>query len=262
MYEVREVLRLWLDGEGLRSIERLSAVDRKTVRRYVTAAEGLGLDRDGGGGQLSDVFVGLVVEAVRPHRSDGRGEAWRLLEADHDRVAGWVDEGLTALKIHELLARRGTLVPLRTVQRYVAEACGRRRGQGAISMVWSVQPGQSFVWSAMASARTGAIEGTNPMVRSSWVWGSARSWAIASRACSIVAAWRTMARPAGVRRDPFADRWSSSVPAACSNALRCCETADGVRCSARAAAEMLPRRSTSSRDCSLTGSNRDISLAY
>ncbi len=31
VYEVREVLRLWLDGEGLRAIERLSAVDRKTV---------------------------------------------------------------------------------------------------------------------------------------------------------------------------------------------------------------------------------------
>ena len=38
VFEVREVLRLWLAGEGLRSIERLSQVDRKTVRRYVEAA--------------------------------------------------------------------------------------------------------------------------------------------------------------------------------------------------------------------------------
>ena len=38
VYEVREVLRLWLAGEGYRSIERLSQVDRKTVRRYVEAA--------------------------------------------------------------------------------------------------------------------------------------------------------------------------------------------------------------------------------
>ena len=41
VFEVREVLRLWLAGEGLRSVERLAQVDRKTVRRYVTAAEQL-----------------------------------------------------------------------------------------------------------------------------------------------------------------------------------------------------------------------------
>ena len=91
VFEVREVLRLWLAGEGFRSVERLSQVDRKTVRRYVTAAERLGLVRDGGDDQLSDVFVGMVVEAVRPHRSDGHGEAWRLLAAHHDEIAGWVD---------------------------------------------------------------------------------------------------------------------------------------------------------------------------
>jgi hypothetical protein len=60
VFEVREVLRLWLAGEGFRSIERLAQVDRKTVRRYVEAAEGLGLVRDGGDGQLTDVFIGMV----------------------------------------------------------------------------------------------------------------------------------------------------------------------------------------------------------
>jgi hypothetical protein len=72
VFEVREVLRLWLAGEGFRSVERLSQVDRKTVRRYVTAVEQLGVQRHGGDGQLSDVFIGMVMEAVRPHRSDGR----------------------------------------------------------------------------------------------------------------------------------------------------------------------------------------------
>jgi len=43
VYKIREVLRLWLRGEGLRSIERLSSIDRKTVRRYVTAAVECGL---------------------------------------------------------------------------------------------------------------------------------------------------------------------------------------------------------------------------
>ena len=33
VFEVREVLRLWLRGEGFRATERLVGVDRKTVRR-------------------------------------------------------------------------------------------------------------------------------------------------------------------------------------------------------------------------------------
>ena len=77
VFEVREVLRLWLRGEGIRATQRLAGVDRKTVRRYLAAAIELGLDRAGGESQLSDELLGLVVERVRPHRLDGHGRAWR-----------------------------------------------------------------------------------------------------------------------------------------------------------------------------------------
>ena len=144
VFEVREVLRLWLAGEGIRSIERHSQVDRKTVRRYVSAAERLGLVRDGDNAQLSDVFIGMVVEAVRPHRSDGRGEAWQLLAGNHQLVADWVNDELTAVKVHELLERRGVNVPLRTVQRYVLEVCGRSRGRGPTVRVADGEPGDEL----------------------------------------------------------------------------------------------------------------------
>lgn len=36
--EIREVLRRWVRGEGLRSIDRNTGVDRETLRRYVEAA--------------------------------------------------------------------------------------------------------------------------------------------------------------------------------------------------------------------------------
>ncbi len=35
VHEIKEILRLWLRGEGFRSVARLARVDRKTVRRYV-----------------------------------------------------------------------------------------------------------------------------------------------------------------------------------------------------------------------------------
>ncbi len=127
VFEVRESLRLWLRGEGFRSIERMAQLDRKTVRRYVAAAEVLGLVADGGEAQLSDEFIGQVVEAVRPHRSDGHGAPWRLLVANHDDVKAWLDSGVTAVKVQRLRGRRGVVVPVRTVQRYAAEVCGAGR---------------------------------------------------------------------------------------------------------------------------------------
>ncbi len=146
VFEVREVLRLWLRGEGLRSVERLAGVDRKTVRRYVTAAEGLGLRRDGGEGQLCDEFMGSVVEAVRPHRSDGHGEAWRLLVARHDRIEAWLkQDGLTVVKVHDLLTREGVVVPERTLHRYAGEVCDVGRGRrGTTVRVNDGEPGDEL----------------------------------------------------------------------------------------------------------------------
>ncbi len=89
VFEVHEVLRLWLQGDGLRMVERLSGLDRKTVRRYVEAAKALGLSREGTEAQLDEAFLGSVVEAVRPHRTDGHGPAWRLLVANQDQIAAW-----------------------------------------------------------------------------------------------------------------------------------------------------------------------------
>ena len=58
--EIREVLRSWLAGAGLRTVAAQAGVDRKTARRYVEAAVAAGLARDGGAGQLTDELVGLA----------------------------------------------------------------------------------------------------------------------------------------------------------------------------------------------------------
>jgi transposase len=141
VFEVREVLRLWLRGESIRAIERMAQLDRKTVRRYVRAAEGLGVRRDGGEGQLTDELIGSVVEVVRPHRSDGHGEAWRLLVANHDQVKAWLDADVPAVKVARLLAREGVRVPTRTVQRYAAERCGAGRKAASTVRVDDGEPG-------------------------------------------------------------------------------------------------------------------------
>ncbi len=122
--EIREVLRAWLSGAGLRRVAEQAGVDRKTARRYVQAAEEAGLARDGGLVQLTDELVGQVAEAVRPVRPGGHGRPWEQLEACQEEVAGQVKAGLSVVKIGVLLERRGVVVPYRTLHRFCVERCG------------------------------------------------------------------------------------------------------------------------------------------
>ena len=71
--EVREVLRAWLAGVGLRTVAAQAGVDRKTARRYVAGGGGGRRGPDGGAGQVSDEVIGAVVTAVRPVRPEGHG---------------------------------------------------------------------------------------------------------------------------------------------------------------------------------------------
>ena len=45
------------------------------------------------------------------------------------------------MKIYELLERQGVVVPLRTVQRYLLEVCGRGRGRGPTVRIADGEPG-------------------------------------------------------------------------------------------------------------------------
>jgi hypothetical protein len=132
--EVRELLRVWMSGAGLRRVGVLAGVDRKTARDYTNAAELAGLDRDGDLDQLTDELIGAVIEAVRPGRPDGHGQTWEVLRANHDQIVKWVEKGLTVVKICDLLARQGTMVPQRTLHRYCT-ACTDYRGRGAAGTV-------------------------------------------------------------------------------------------------------------------------------
>lgn len=129
--EVREVLRAWLEGHGLRKVAERAGVDRKTARRYVAAAEAAGLVRDAGLGAVTDDLVGAVVDAVRPARPNGHGAAWELLLAHEEQIRGWVAGGkgtepLSIVKVEEFLARQGVQVPYRTLHRFAVERCGFR----------------------------------------------------------------------------------------------------------------------------------------
>lgn len=118
MIEIMEILRLWLQGLGLREVARLSGTDRKTVRRYVDRARACGLDRDGGNGQLTDELIATVIAGVRPSRPTGRSRPWETIAGEHEQIRQWLKDELTLTKIHTLLGRRGVVVSYRTLHRY------------------------------------------------------------------------------------------------------------------------------------------------
>ncbi|SIG87680.1 transposase [Mycobacteroides abscessus subsp. abscessus] len=132
--EIREVLRVWLGVAGLpapgyRTIAAHCGVDRKTVRRYVEAAQAAGLRRSDDVSAIDDGLVGAVAEAVRPARLNGHGAAWEQLVAFEEQIRAWVagkgeQRPLTVTKIHTLLARQGCVVPYRTLHRFASERCG------------------------------------------------------------------------------------------------------------------------------------------
>jgi len=135
VYEVREVLRVWLGAggagpaPGLRTIAARSGVDRKTVRRYVEAAQAAGLRRSDPPECIDDAVIGAVVAAVRPARPAGHGAAWEALVPFEEQIRAWVNgEGdtkpLSVTKIEILLTRQGCVVPYRTLHRFATERCG------------------------------------------------------------------------------------------------------------------------------------------
>lgn len=138
--EVREVLRGWLAGGGLRTAAERAGVDRKTARRYVQAAEAAGLSREAGVAALTDELLGAVINDVRPIRPNGHGAAWDLLIARKSDITGWVKDGLTIVKIEVLLTRSGTTVPYRTLHRFAAAECGFR-ARGTTVRVLDGDPG-------------------------------------------------------------------------------------------------------------------------
>lgn len=145
VFEIREVLRLWLRGEGYRSIGRLVRLDRRTARGYVEAAQAAGLSRGGGEEQLTDDMIATVVEAVRPARPRGHGAAWEALVPHEAQITTWLDpdgDDLTLTKVHDLLGRRGVVAPYRTLHRFAVERCGFGRAAKTTVRLADPEPGK------------------------------------------------------------------------------------------------------------------------
>jgi len=74
MVEITEVLRLWRDGVPKKRIAARLGLDPKTVRRYISTAEGIDLPCDAGA--LTEAHVRDVLLALHPAGGRPRGDGW------------------------------------------------------------------------------------------------------------------------------------------------------------------------------------------
>src|SRR5574340_94519 len=122
MVEITEVLRLWRAGVPKKRIAARLGLDPKTVRRYVTVAEGTGLAVGAEAvteGQLRDVLLALHPGGGRP-----RGDDWDRCRAQQDAIRRWLDQRIRLTKIRKLLARQGVSLPYPTLYRFAVSELG------------------------------------------------------------------------------------------------------------------------------------------
>jgi transposase len=115
MIDVREVLRRWQSRQSIKSIARGTRVDRKTVRRYVAAAEALRIEPTT---ELSDGVVHEVAQYVQSRPQPPPSDAWKTLVCHGQRIRQWLDEGLHLSRVHALLARDGVEVTYASLRRF------------------------------------------------------------------------------------------------------------------------------------------------
>lgn len=125
MIDVREVVRRWQAGQSARAIARESGTDRKTVVRYVGAAEACGLGKES---VLSDEIVAEVAQRVQARPLAPPSDARKTLQGHRERIEGWLraERPLRLVRVHELLARDGVDVGYTTLRRFAHDELGWR----------------------------------------------------------------------------------------------------------------------------------------
>jgi transposase len=143
MLEIKEVLLQWLDGTAKKQIARRLAVDVKTVRRYVAAAEKRGLLASSGRVALTQERLGEIAAALGSPTGRPRGDAWFVCVAHRERIKQLLEQKLKLTKARKLLRREGIAVPYATLHRFAVDELGFGRA-GPTIPVADCEPGQEL----------------------------------------------------------------------------------------------------------------------
>lgn len=124
MNEVREVIRQWQAGFGLREMARTTGLDRKTVRRYVEVLRALRVAADA---VADDALVHQVASRVQTRAVPEPSAEREVLMAHRELLEGWLTQKkpLRLTKVHALLCRdHGVDISYSTLRRFAQDELG------------------------------------------------------------------------------------------------------------------------------------------
>lgn len=132
MFEVKEVLRLWLSNVPKKQVAVQLNLDVKTVRRYLKLAHDCGLRREHGPRGANDELVAAVLARLQPSAGRPRSHGWLLCEQNRDFVRKHLDDGVRLTKIRKLLRRKGVPISYPTLYRFAVAELGFSQSEPTI----------------------------------------------------------------------------------------------------------------------------------
>ncbi|MCX5975201.1 MAG: IS21 family transposase, partial [Coprothermobacterota bacterium] len=138
--EVIEIIRRWQANTSLRGLARATGLSRKTVKKYLQAAEKCGVTRNGPPPSEAQLLALAPLNVAGPRQGVRPSE--ELLGPWALRIRDWIlVERLRLTRIQELLGQQQCAVPYTTLYRYVIRQGWRSGHRGTVRMA-DTKPGE------------------------------------------------------------------------------------------------------------------------
>ena len=118
--DVATVVGLWQGRESERKIARITGIDRKTVRRYLAAAERAALTREG---STTEADIRGLVTRVQSRARAGSSATRAELAGHEAQISAWLAESppLRLREVHRRLVAEGVRVTYWTLRRFAIQ---------------------------------------------------------------------------------------------------------------------------------------------
>lgn len=146
MWEILTVLERIGRGESQAAVARTTSHSRKTIRRFVRTAKGLGWEPSSD--PVTEALAAEVFLRHRPSGDRGPGEVEEELLPHLEAIRSWLTpehgekRGLRLTKVKQLLERQGTRVPYSSLHRFAVKHCGFGKSQRMTVRMAESGPGE------------------------------------------------------------------------------------------------------------------------